>query len=234
MSDTMTAAVTLGNGGYEMIALRQVRKPEADVGEVRIRVLAAGVNNTEINTRLGWYSAEVTRSTDETAEAMDVEATERSDGGWNEETPWPLIQGTDCCGIVDQVGAGADPSLLQRRVLVRCCMRPLGFGSAENRWMASDFDGAFAEYVTVPATEAFPVDCDWSDAELGAVPCAYGTAENMVHRAGVGPDDRVLVTGASGGTGSAGSSWHAGEVPTSWRWLRRPSTMPSARSAPTG
>ena len=44
MSDTMTAAVTLGNGGYEMIALRQVRKPEADVGEVRIRVLAAGVN----------------------------------------------------------------------------------------------------------------------------------------------------------------------------------------------
>ena len=69
--------------------------------------------------------------------------------------------------------------------------------------MGSDFDGAFAEYVTVPAGEAFPVDCDWTDAELGAIPCAYGTAENMLHRAGVTADDDVLVTGASGGVGSA-------------------------------
>ena len=30
-----------------------------------------------------------------------------------------------------------------------------------------------------------PVDSSLSDAELGAVPCAYGTAENMVSRAGV-------------------------------------------------
>ena len=70
-------------------------------------------------------------------------------------------------------------------------------------WMGSDFDGAFAEYVTVPAGEAFPVDCDWTDAELGAIPCAYGTAENMLHRAGVTAGDHVLVTGASGGVGSA-------------------------------
>jgi len=57
--------------------------------------------------------------------------------------------------------------------------------------------------VKVPASEVFPVDCDWSDAELGAIPCAYATAENMLHRADVGAGDRVLVTGASGGTGSA-------------------------------
>ncbi len=82
-------------------------------------------------------------------------------------------------------------------------MRPNGFGSMENVWMASDFDGAFAQYVVVPADEVFPVDCSWSDAELGSIPCAYGTAENMLHRAGVGPGDRVLVTGASGGVGSA-------------------------------
>ena len=42
-----------------------------------------------------------------------------------------------------------------------------------------------------------------SDVELATIPCAYGTAENMVHRAAVGGADRVLVTGASGGVGSA-------------------------------
>jgi NADPH:quinone reductase-like Zn-dependent oxidoreductase len=69
--------------------------------------------------------------------------------------------------------------------------------------MASNFDGAFAEYVVVPQAELFPVASDWSDAELATIPCAYGTAENMLHRAGVTAGDRVLVTGASGGVGSA-------------------------------
>ncbi|MEM9464965.1 MAG: zinc-binding dehydrogenase [Actinomycetota bacterium] len=205
MTDTMTAAVTLGNGGFEMIDVRQVPIPEPGPGEVRVKVLAAGMNNTEINTRLGWYSSTVSGSTDDTSvEAADAnEAVHRDDGGWNAATPWPLIQGTDCCGLVDALGDGADPALLGRRIIVRACMRPDGFGSMENVWMASDFDGAFAEYVTVPASEVFPVECDWSDAELGAIPCAYATAENMIHRAGVGEGDRVLVTGASGGTGSA-------------------------------
>ena len=205
MTPTMTAAVTLGNGGFEMIEIRQVPVPEPGPGEVRVRVLAAGVNNTEINTRLGWYSSTVTTSTDATAgEALvGEEVVHRADGGWNEATPWPLVQGTDCCGVVDEVGEGADVGLLGRRVIVRPCMRPDGFESMDNVWMASDFDGAFAQYVTVPASEVFPVACDWSDAELGALPCAYGTAENMIHRAEVGPGDRVLVTGASGGTGSA-------------------------------
>ena len=200
----MLAAVTTGNGGFEMIEIRRVPVPVPSAGEVRIRVLAAGVNNTEINTRLGWYS-ETVRSTDDAASAASdaEEVVQRTDGGWNAATPWPLIQGTDCCGIVDQLGDNVDPLLLGRRVIVRACMRADGFDSMDHIWMASDFDGAFAEYVKVPASEVFPVDCDWSDAELGAIPCAYATAENMLHRADVGAGDRVLVTGASGGTGSA-------------------------------
>jgi len=82
-------------------------------------------------------------------------------------------------------------------------MRLNGFDSLDNLWMASDFDGAFAQYVKVPASEVFDVDCDWSDVELATIPCAYGTAENMVHRAAVGAGDHVLVPGASGGVGSA-------------------------------
>ena len=82
-------------------------------------------------------------------------------------------------------------------------MRPNGYDVMDNVWMASDFDGAFAQYVKVPANEVFPVNCHWSDAELATIPCAYGTAENMLHRARVGPQDFVLVSGASGGVGSA-------------------------------
>ena len=82
-------------------------------------------------------------------------------------------------------------------------MRPAGFESMDNIWMGSDFDGAFAQFVKVPAGEVFAVDCDWSDAELGTIPCAYGTAENMVHRGKVCEGESVLVTGASGGVGSA-------------------------------
>lgn len=82
-------------------------------------------------------------------------------------------------------------------------MRQSGFGSMDNIWMGSDFDGAFAQFVKVPAAEVFAVDCDWNDAELGTIPCAYGTAENMVHRGEVCKGAHVLVAGASGGVGSA-------------------------------
>jgi NADPH:quinone reductase-like Zn-dependent oxidoreductase len=82
-------------------------------------------------------------------------------------------------------------------------MRSAGFAAMDTIWLGSDFDGAFAEYVKVPATEVCPIDCAWSGAELGTIPCAYGTAENMLHRAGVGRGEHVLITGASGGVGSA-------------------------------
>lgn len=203
LPDHMKAVVTLGNGGYDMLAYKDVALPALGDTDVLIRVRAAGMNNTEINTRLGWYSETVTQATSETASAQEVDAEDKADGGWNAATPWPLIQGTDCCGTVVTCGRNADPSLLDKRVLVRACMRPNGFDDPLNVWMASDFDGAFAEYVKVPASEVFPVECDWSDAELATVPCAYGTSENMLHRADVRNGDTVLVAGASGGVGSA-------------------------------
>jgi alcohol dehydrogenase len=199
----MKAVVTMGNGGYDKLVYRDVPVPVPGLGEVLVKVLAAGVNNTEINTRLGWYSSSVTTSTAEAAQTALSEQVARADGGWNQATPFPFIQGTDCCGRVVAAGNKADEALLGRRILIRPCMRPRGFSSMENIWMASDFDGAFAEYVKVPASEVFPIDCKWSDAELATIPCSYGTAENMLNRAKLVAGERVLVTGASGGVGSA-------------------------------
>lgn len=199
----MTAVVTTGVGGYDRLVVSQVPVPVPGDGEVLVRVLAAGMNNTEINTRLGWYSSSVTAGTNDASENVAGDASTRPDGGWNAVTPFPLIQGADCCGRIVAVGRGGDESVLGARVLVRPCMRTQGFSSWDTIWLGSDVDGAFAQFVAVPAHEVFPVDCDWSDPELATVPCAYGTAENMVRRAGVTTGARVLVTGASGGVGSA-------------------------------
>ena len=200
---TMKAIVTTGNGGYDKLEYRDVPMPGPAPGEVLLQVLAAGVNNTEINTRLGWYSSTVTTGTADEAVAAETSATARADGGWNAATSFPFIQGTDCCGRVVAVGRGGDERMMGMRVLVRPCMRPLGFQSMESVWMASDFDGAFAQFVKVPAAEIFAVQCEWSDAELGSIPCAYGTAENMLQRAGLMRGEHILVAGASGGVGSA-------------------------------
>lgn len=198
---TMKAVVTTGNGGYEKLHYGDVPIPTPGPGEVLIKVLAAGVNNTEINTRLGWYSSSVKSGTEQLSET-DSES-EIEDGGWNETTPFPLIQGTDCCGEVIAQGEGTNELEVGKRVLVRACMRLNGFDSLDNLWMASDFDGAFAQYVKVPASEVFEINCNWTDVELATIPCAYGTAENMLYRTDVKATDRVLVTGASGGVGSA-------------------------------
>lgn len=200
---TMKAVVTVGNGGYDKLQCRVVNLPMLEPGEVLLQVLAAGVNNTEINTRIGWYSSSVTTGTEDAATAEEQQATAKADGGWNETTPFPFIQGTDCCGRIVAVAPDGDESAIGSRVLVRSCMRQSGFESMDNIWMGSDFDGAFAQFVKVPAGEVFAVDCDWSDAELGTIPCAYGTAENMVHRGKVCKEENVLVAGASGGVGSA-------------------------------
>jgi NADPH:quinone reductase-like Zn-dependent oxidoreductase len=57
--------------------------------------------------------------------------------------------------------------------------------------------------VTVGPSEVFPINCGWSDAELATIPCSYGTSENMLLISNCNKNDTVLITGASGGVGSA-------------------------------
>lgn len=178
---SMKAIVTTGQGGYEKLVYTDVPLPTLAAGDVLLQVLASSVNQTDINTRAGWYGA----------------------GGWQQTTPFPLIQGTDCCGRVVAVASTGQQHLMGLRVLVRPCMRPHGFAAMDNTWLGSDFDGAFAQFVKVPDSEVFPVNSAWSDAELSTMPCAFGTAENMLHRANLLAGEHVVVTGASGGVGSA-------------------------------
>jgi NADPH:quinone reductase-like Zn-dependent oxidoreductase len=71
------------------------------------------------------------------------------------------------------------------------------------RFFGSEVDGSFAEFAVVPARHAHRIDSPLTDIELATFPCSYSTAENMLCRAGVAEGQHVLVTGASGGVGSA-------------------------------
>ena len=188
---TMRAVLLTGHGGPEKLELKtDVPVPVPGPGEVTIRVGAAGVNNTDINTRLAWYSK---------GEGED------EDASWaGAPIRFPLIQGIDVCGRIAAVGDGVDPGRIGQRVLVEPCLREAAGKELDPPWFfGSECDGGFAEFTRVAARHAHAVTSDLSDAELASFPCSYSTAENMLTQARVGKGDHVLVTGASGGVGSA-------------------------------
>ena len=201
--DRMCGVVLTGHGGLDKLEWREdLPVPTPGPGEVLIKVRAASVNNTDINTRTAWYSKSVRGSTADNADA-DADAA-AADGGWDgEPIRFPRIQGADCCGEIVAVGADVSPERVGERVLVRALQSTGASGGGLATWtFGSECDGAFAQYAKTFAAEALPVNCDWSDLELASIPCAYSTAEGMLQRVSV-KDERVLITGASGGVGSA-------------------------------
>ncbi|MFC0590668.1 alcohol dehydrogenase family protein [Novosphingobium aquiterrae] len=196
----MRAVLLTGNGGFDRLELRNdVPVPIPQAGQVLIKVGAAGVNNTDINTRIGWYSKAVAEAT-EAGAAEGIAGAE--DDGWSGAAfRFPRIQGADGCGRIVAVGPGVDPSRIGELVLVEPVFR--GADPFDVVYFGSEVDGAFAEYSTAPSVHAHAIRSDLSDAELASFPCAYSAAENMLTRIGLDAGERVLITGASGGVGSA-------------------------------
>ena len=205
--EQMSAVLLTGHGGFDRLEYREdVPVPRPGAGEVLIRVAAAGVNNTDINTRIGWYSkrAAVGSGVGGGQGLASVESVDAADASWaGAPLRFPRIQGADCCGHIVAVGEGVPGTRIGERVIVPPLLRSYrGFRPFQADTLGSELDGAFARYTKTPAGETCRVECDWSSVELASMPCAYSTAENMLHRAGLGAE-RVLVTGASGGVGSA-------------------------------
>ncbi|MFL4471785.1 alcohol dehydrogenase family protein [Tateyamaria armeniaca] len=203
LPDTMHAYVLHHHGDMDALQLHTdwpVPVPDAD--EVLIRIGACGLNNTDVNTRVGWYSKAVTDATSGDGFAS-VDEEDPSWGG--APLTFPRIQGADAVGEVVAVGANADPDLIGKRVMIDCWLRD--WSDPMNRdktgYFGSECDGGFAQFTKVDRRNVHPVQSDMSDAELATFSCSYSTAEGMLGRAGVGAGDVVLVAGASGGVGSA-------------------------------
>lgn len=202
LPDTMTAMVLTGHGGLDRLEWREdMPVPRAQAGEVLIRIGASAVNNTDVNTRTGWYSKAVRGDTGAAA-ATGYDGASDSDGGWSGALSFPRIQGADCCGEIVAVGEGVAKARVGERVLVRPMHRPKGGDKDALVTFGSERDGGFAEFATIGAENAVRVDSPLSDVELASFPCAFSTAEGMIQRACLGAEP-VLITGASGGVGSA-------------------------------
>lgn len=203
----MSGVLLTGHGGFDKLVYRtDLPVPHPGAGDVLVRVRAAGINNTDINLRTGWYSKSLSAAT--AAESGDSLPERVTDTGWTgAPLDFPRIQGADACGEIVAVGAtGVDAARLGERVIVEPVFRRLPGAavlSANPVYFGSDCAGAFADYVSVPSVNAHRITTHLSDAELASFPCSYSAAENMLERAGVCAGETVLITGASGGVGSA-------------------------------
>ncbi len=188
---TMRGVWLTGHGDMDKLDIRQdIPVPVPGPFDVLVRVAAAGVNNTDINTRTAWYSKKKAAS---------------EDASWSgQPITFPRIQGIDVCGHIIAVGREVSSTRIGERVLIEPCLREAHGKKLDQPWFfGSECDGGFAEFTVVATRHAHKIDSELSDIDLASFPCSYSTAENMLTRARVKSGEHVLITGASGGVGSA-------------------------------
>lgn len=104
--------------------------------------------------------------------------------GWAPRLPYVL--GMEAAGTIDAVGPGV-----------------AGRAPGEAVVIGTQY-GCYSEQVVVPAVRALPAIAGYSDAENAAFPVNYATAwVALMEMARLRPADRVLVTAAAGGVGTA-------------------------------
>jgi NADPH:quinone reductase-like Zn-dependent oxidoreductase len=170
---TMRAVWLTGHGGMDRLEVRRdIPVPLPGPGDVIVRVAAAGINNTDVNTRVAWYSKHDGAS---------------EDAGWSgQPITFPRIQGADVCGRIVGVGKTVGSERIGERVLIEPCLREAHGDRLHRPWyFGSECDGGFAEYTVVAARHAHRIDCALSDIELASFPCSYSTASGGVGSAAV-------------------------------------------------
>ena len=192
--NTMKAMVLTGHGDVDKLECQDVSVPTPGPGEVLVQVTATAKNNTDRKAREGLYP---TKKGEMTSFQM----------GGKPTLVFPRIQGADIAGRVVAVGDGVDESRIGERGL-------LDFNIYANDrrdinltpdYYGHGADGGYAEYVALPADQFHHIpNAELADAEVASMGmCSYQTAMHMLTSANIKAGERVLVTGASGGVGTA-------------------------------
>ncbi len=171
-------------GGPEVLRLAERRRPRPGLGEVLIRVAAAGVNRPDLLQRQGRYppppgvtdipgleiagrvveigpAAGAVREGGATRHLPDIE---RDDPG--RETAWTPALGDRVCALVS--------------------------------------GGGYAEYCVAPALQCLPVPAGLTDIEAASLPETYFTVwSNVFDRGRLQPGESILVQGGASGIGVA-------------------------------
>lgn len=162
------------------IEITDVTKPTPANGEALVKVYASALNHRELWIQKGLYPG------------MTV----------------PCILGADGAGTVVELGEGADPSWIDKEVII---YPAYDWGPDEQaptrqfRVLGMPDPGTMAEYIAVPTTSLVekPSYLSWSEA--AAIPVAGLTAWRALTRHGrIQKGDKVLITGIGGGVAQAG------------------------------
>ncbi|MXN48478.1 alcohol dehydrogenase catalytic domain-containing protein [Shinella kummerowiae] len=170
---SMRAAVLTAPKRFE---LRDVPVPAVGPEDVLVRVARTGICGTDIHMFNGHYAAD----------------------------KLPLIPGHEFCGTIAELGANVRHLAIGARVVVdinigcgTCfwCRRNEVLNCAEVTQVGIGRDGAFAEFVAVPARLAIPVEVDIPD-EVIALTEPVACVVRAARKAGVGFGQSVVIFGA--------------------------------------
>lgn len=185
MGGNMKAAVFHEYGGPDVVRIEDVARPEAGPGEVLIQVQAAALNHLDLWVRRGLLG----------------------------DIPMPHIGGSDIAGQVAAVGPGVDQVEPGTRIVVNpslwcgsCewCSRGQESLCVDYGIIGAHTPGGLAEYAVVPAGNVLALPEGFPYAEAAASVLVFLTAwRGLIGRAELQAGEDVLVTGASGGVGTA-------------------------------
>lgn len=173
MTQTMQAAVLVKPGTFEV---KDVPRPEPKQGEVLIRISRVGICGTDMHIFNGHYAAE----------------------------NLPMIPGHEFTGKIAELGQDVSGLDVGQPVVVdinigcsTCfwCRRNEVLNCPEMQQMGITMDGAFAEYISVPARLAIPAPAD-VDAEILALTEPLACVVRCARKANITFGQSVVVLGA--------------------------------------
>ncbi len=167
-------------GDISVLRYEEVDIPDPGVGQVRVRLRAAGVNHRDIWVRRG------------------------SLGPLSQ----PIIPGSDGAGEVDAIGAGVTRWSVGQKVVINpglsCGICPACLSGNQPSCPAfTIFNGTYAEYAVVPEENLVQMPGGLTFAEAASVGVPYVTAEDFLIRSHALPGETMLLWGATGGLGLA-------------------------------
>jgi NADPH:quinone reductase-like Zn-dependent oxidoreductase len=182
----MKAVVFEQHGGPEVLKYKDVPDPKPQRGEVLIEVKATSINHIDVFLRRGMPGIKV---------------------------PMPKIVGSDAAGIIRELGPDVSGLTAGQRVTINpgiscghCEFCAAGFGSQclTYRMVGENTDGAYSQFVTVPAHIVLPIPESLSFEEAAAAPLVFLTAWSMmVTKGNIRSGEDTLILGAGAGVGTA-------------------------------
>ncbi|MEV7391563.1 MULTISPECIES: NADP-dependent oxidoreductase [unclassified Streptomyces] len=170
----MQAVIYSEYGGSEVLRVAEIEEPHAGPGQVRLKVMAVGVNPIDYKIRYGWLHQLF-------------------------PMPFPAVPGGEVAGIVDEVGEGVAGISVGDEVLG---FTVAGVTGADASY--AGVTGAYAQYALAMAADVAPKPAALSWELAAALPVAVETSDRVLGLLKLAAGETLLIHGAAGVVGSAG------------------------------